>query len=239
MPSVTRTALFRHLIGAIAILLTIAFTEGAVSAQDTLWHTWRNGGVLAMREGRLGDAERLFIAAMEQAEKFGADDLRVAEAANDLAAVYATTGKSVEAELLFQRALLIGEHRLGADHPGVGAIIQNLGILYATQQRYQDAEPLLKRALEITLSRFGADHTRTALTLKTLSSFYAAQGQLAEAEQFIQKSLAILEAGQIKHDDPQMTATLEMFAAILRHTNREREAREVEQRLQAGEIVFQ
>ena len=190
-----------------------------------------------MQEGRLGDAERLFIAAMEQAEKFGADDLRVAEAANDLAAVYATTGKTVEAELLFQRALLIGEYRLGADHPGVGAIIQNLGILYATQQRYQDAEPLLKRALEINLKRFGADHTRTALTLKTLSSFYAVQGQLAEAEQFIQKSLAILEAGQIKQGDPQMTATLQMFAAILRHTNREREAREVEQRLQAG--VFQ
>ena len=239
MPSVTRTALYWHLVGSIAILLTIAFTEGPVCAQDTLWHTWRNGGILAMQEGRLEDAERLFIAAMEQAEKFGADDLRVAEAANDLAAVYATTGKSVEAELLFQRALLIAEHTLGANHLGVGAIIQNLGILYATQQRYQDAEPLLKRALEINLKRFGADHTRTALTLKTLSSFYAAQGQLAEAEQLIQKSLAILEAGQVKQGDPQMTATLEMFAAILRHTNREREAREVEQRLQAGEIVYQ
>jgi tetratricopeptide (TPR) repeat protein len=239
MPSVIRTALCWHLVGSIAILLTIAFTEGAVCAQDTLWHTWRSGGILAMQEGRLGDAERLFIAAMEQAEKFGADDLRVAEAANDLAAVYATTGKSVEAELLFQRALLIAEHTLGADHPGVGAIIQNLGILYATQQRCQDAEPLLKRALEINWKQFGTEHTRTALTLKTLSSFYASQGQLAEAEQLIQKSLAILEAGQIKQGDPQMMASLEIFAAILRHTNREREAREAEQRLQAGEIVYQ
>jgi tetratricopeptide (TPR) repeat protein len=239
MPLVTRTDIYWRLAVGIAILLMVAFTEGPVCAQDTLWHTWRNGGILAMQEGRLGDAERLFIAAMEQAEKFGADDLRVAEAANDLAVVYATTGKSVEAELLFQRALLIAGHTMGADHPGVGTISQNLGILYATLQRYQDAEPLLKHALEINLKRFGTDHIRTALTLKTLSSFYAAQGQLAEAEQLIQKSLAILEARQVKRNDPQLTETLEIFAAILRHTNREREAREVEQRLQAGEIVYQ
>lgn len=239
MPSGTCTDIYRHLVVSIAIILTIAFTGGTVCAQDTLWHTWRNGGILAMQEGRLGDAERLFIAAMEQAEKFGADDVRVSETANDLAVVYATTGRSVEAELLFQRALAIAEHTMGADHPGVGTISQNLGILYTTLQRYHDAEPLLKHALEINLKRFGADHTRTALTLKTLSSFYAAQGQLAEAEHLIHKSLAILEARQVKRDDPQWTATMEIFAAILRHTNREREAREVEQRLQAGEIVYQ
>jgi tetratricopeptide (TPR) repeat protein len=149
--------------------------------------------------------------------------------------VYATAGRATEAELLFQRALMIGEKGLGADHPGVGATVQNLGILYATQQKYREAEPLLKRALEINLKRYGVNHTRTALTLKTLSSFYAIQGQLTEAEQFIQKSLAILEASRVGKSDPQLTATLEVFAAILRNTNREREAQEVERRLQASQ----
>jgi len=204
-------------------------------AQETLLQTWRNGGLQALQEGRLTDAERLLIAALEQAEKFGAEDLRVADAANDLAVLYATTGKAMEAELLFKRALIIGEKGLGTDHPGVGATVQNLGILYATQQKYQEAEPLLKRALEINLKRFGVAHSRTALTLKTLSSFYAIQGQLAEAERFIQKSLAILEAGRVNQSDPQMAATLEVFAAILRNTNREREAKEIEQRLQAAQ----
>jgi tetratricopeptide (TPR) repeat protein len=208
---------------------------GPASAQETLWNTWRNGGLQALQEGRLADAERLLIAALEQAEKYGAEDLRVADAANDLAVVYATAGRATEAELLFQRALMIGEKGLGADHPGVGATVQNLGILYATQQKYREAEPLLKRALEINLKRYGVNHTRTALTLKTLSSFYAIQGQLTEAEQFIQKSLAILEASRVGKSDPQLTATLEVFAAILRNTNREREAQEVERRLQASQ----
>jgi tetratricopeptide (TPR) repeat protein len=236
----TWTALRRILISAgAAIAFTITAMDGGVFAQDLLWQTWRIGGLHALEEGRLADAERLLIAALEQAEKFGPDDLRVANAANDLAVVYARAGKPVEAELLFQRALVIGEKGLGVDHPEVGATIQNLGILYATQQKYQEAESLLKRALEINLLQFGFTHTRTALTLKTLSSFYAIQGQLAEAEQLIQKSLAILEAGHVKQGDPQMTATLKVFAAILRNTNREGQAQEIERRLYFGKSVIQ
>ena len=207
----------------------------ASRGQDTLWNTWRQGGLQALQEGRLADAERLLTAALEQAEKFGADDLRVADAANDLAVVYANAGKPLEAELLFTRALIIGEKGLGADHPGVGATLQNLGILYATQQKYQEAEPLLKRALAINLKQYGGKHVRTALSLKTLSSFYAIQGQLGEAERLIQKSLAILEESRVRQEDPQFTSTLEVLAAILRNTNREREAKEVEQRLQAAQ----
>lgn len=223
------------------IVLTVALTTAPwlapdpAQSQETLWTTWRNGGLQALQEGRLADAERLLIAALEQAEKFGSEDLRVADAANDLAVVYATAGRNMEAELLFTRALTIGEKGLGSDHPGVAATVQNLGILYATQQKYGEAEPLLKRALEINLKGYGVNHTRTALTLKTLSSFYAIQGQLAEAEQLIQKSLAILEDARVGKNDPQMTATLEVFAAILRNTNREREAQEVERGLQAAE----
>jgi tetratricopeptide (TPR) repeat protein len=203
--------------------------------QDTLWNTWRQGGLQALHEGRLADAERLLTAALEQAEKYGLEDLRVADAANDLAVVYANSGKPVEAELLFSRALAIGEKGLGADHPGVGATIQNLGILYATQERYREAEPLLKRSLAINLKEFGSKHARTALSLKTLSSFYAIQGQLNEAESLIHKSLAILEESRVRQGDPQLVSTLEVLAAILRNTNREREAQEIEGRLKTAQ----
>lgn len=215
----------------VAVLALPAFTFG----QDTLWNTWRQGGLQALHEGRLADAERLLTAALEQAEKYGVEDLRVADAANDLAVVYANSGKPLEAELLFRRALAIGEKGLGPDHPGVGATVQNLGILYATQERYREAEPLLKRALAINLKEYGGKHVRTALSLKTLSSFYAIQGQMGEAERLIQKSLAILEESRVRQGDPQLVSTLEVLAAILRNTNREREAQEIEVRLKTPE----
>jgi tetratricopeptide (TPR) repeat protein len=226
-----RMLILSLLLAALAIPSWLAETL----AQDTLWNTWREGGLQALQEGRLADAERLLTAALEQAEKYGTEDLRVADAANDLGVVYATAGRPVEAELLFTKALTIGEKGLGRDHPGVGATVQNLGILYATQHRYQEAEPLLKRALAITVKEFGFKHPRTAMILKTLSSFYAVQGKFAEAEQLIQKSLAILDESRVRQGDPQLTATLEVFAAILRNGNREREAQEVERRLQAAQ----
>lgn len=217
-----------------AVLLNglLALWPADTRAQDTLWNAWRQGGLQALHEGRLADAERLLTAALEQAEKYGLEDLRVADAANDLAVVYANSGKPIEAELLFNRALVIGEKGLGPDHPGVGATIQNLGILYATQERYREAEPLLKRSLAINLKEFGAKHPRTALSLKTLSSFYAIQGQLGEAERLIHKSLAILEESRLRQGDPQLISTLEVLATILRNTNREQEARELERRLE-------
>lgn len=216
----------------IGVALVVPFPAWS---QETLWNTWRQGGLQALHEGRLADAERLLTAALEQAEKYGSDDLRVADAANDLAVVYANSGKPLEAELLFSRALAIGEKGLGADHPGVGATIQNLGILYATQERYREAEPLLKRSLAINLKEYGGSHVRTALSLKTLSSFYAIQGQMGEAERLIQKSLAILEESRVRQGDPQLVSTLEVLVAILRNTNREREAQEVEGRLRTAQ----
>ena len=213
----------------------LIFGSAETCGQDTLWNTWRQGGLQALHEGRLADAERLLTAALTQAEKYGLEDLRVADAANDLAVVYANSGKPLEAELLFNRALVIGEKGLGPDHPGVGATVQNLGILYATQERYREAEPLLKRSLAINLKEFGGKHLRTALSLKTLSSFYAIQGQMGEAERLIHKSLAILEESRIRQGDPQLTSTLEVLAAILRNTNREQEAKELERRLEAAD----
>jgi tetratricopeptide (TPR) repeat protein len=217
------------------LMLAALAWPGFAFGQDTLWNTWRQGGLQALHEGRLVDAERLLTAALEQAEKYGLDDLRVADAANDLAVVYANSGRPLEAELLFSRALAIGEKGLGADHPGVGATIQNLGILYATQERYKEAEPLLKRSLAINLKEYGGTHPRTALSLKTLSSFYAIQGQMGEAERLIQKSLAILEESRVRPGDPQLVSTLEVLAAILRNTNREREADEIEGRLKTAQ----
>lgn len=170
------------------MLLMMASTAGTLFADDTLWHMWRDRGIHAWEEGRLGEAEQLLVAAMEEAEKFGPDDLRVADSANDLGIVYAAAGITTEAELLFHRALMIGEMGLGMDHPAVGVTIQNLGILYAMQKKYQEAEVLMLRALEINLKRFGVVHARTALTLKILYNIYALQHQLVDVERFILNS---------------------------------------------------
>lgn len=240
MRTIIRRALNRALtIVGIAVFFTIALPNVTLPADGTLWKTWRDAGLHAWEEGRLDIAEHLLIAAMEQAEKFGPDDARVADTANDLAIVYATAGKITEAELLFRRSLAIGIKKFDMEHPTVGATMQNLGILYAMEHKYWAAEQLFNHALEINLKRFGFTHTRTAQTLKSLASLYAMQGQMAQAERLIRASLTILEVTQVKQEDPQMVGTLEVFVAILRNTNRDREAQEIEQQLHADATVSQ
>jgi tetratricopeptide (TPR) repeat protein len=240
MRTIIQLALYRVLtIIGVAVLCTIATPNVTLSADGTLWKTWRDAGIQAWQEGRLATAEHLLIAAMEQAEKFGPEDMKVADTANDLAVVYATAGKITEAELLFRRSLAIGIRGFGTEHPAVGATMQNLGILYAMEHQYLAAEQLLKHALEVDLKQFGFTHIRTAQTLKTLASLYAVQGQMAQAERLIRASLTILEVTQVKHEDPQMIGTLEVFASILRNTNRDREAQEIEQHLEADATVSQ
>jgi hypothetical protein len=58
---------------------------------------------------------------------------------------------------------------------------------------------------------------------------------MGEAERLIQKSLAILEESRVRPGDPQLVSTLEVLAAILRNTNREREADEIEGRLKTAQ----
>jgi tetratricopeptide (TPR) repeat protein len=240
MRTTIRRALDRILtIVGVALLFTIALPSVTLPADGTLWKAWRDAGIHAWEEGQLGIAEHLLIAAMEQAEKFGPEDVRVADTANDLAIVYATAGKITEAELLFHRSLGLGIRMFGEEHPTVGATMQNLGILYAMEHKYLAAEQLLKHALEINLKRFGFTDTRTAQTLKTLASLYTIQGQMAQAERLIRASLTILEVTQVKQEDPQMIGTLEVFVAILRNTNRDREAQEIEQHLHADATVSQ
>ena len=51
-------------VAALSGLLTFGSAE--TRGQDTLWNTWRKGGLQALHEGRLADAVRLLIAALEQ-----------------------------------------------------------------------------------------------------------------------------------------------------------------------------
>jgi tetratricopeptide (TPR) repeat protein len=99
------------------------------------------------------EAEKLFKAALREAEKFGEQDPRFATSLNNLAALYQARGKYVEAEPLYKRSLAIREKVLGPDHPDVAASLNNLAVLYKTRGKYVEAEPRYERSLAIREGR--------------------------------------------------------------------------------------
>jgi tetratricopeptide (TPR) repeat protein len=130
-------------------LLSLVLISAEASGQETLWETYKAAGNKAFQLARSAEAERLFLAAIEQAEKFGKHDPRLAESLNSLAVLYATQGKQVEAEPLFRRALEINAQVFGPEHPEVAASLEVFAALLRTTHRDTEAEKLETRAKKI------------------------------------------------------------------------------------------
>ena len=87
-----------------------------------------DAGTEAYEQGNYTEAEKLFVAALKEAEKFGPQDPRLATSLNNLANLYNTQGKYGEADPLYKRSLEIWEKALGPDHPSVATSLENLNL---------------------------------------------------------------------------------------------------------------
>ena len=81
----------------------------------------------AYQQGRYGEAEKRWLAALKEAEGFGPDDERLATSLNDLALLYQARGNYAEAEPLYKRSLVIWEKALGPEHPDMASTLNKLG----------------------------------------------------------------------------------------------------------------
>jgi tetratricopeptide (TPR) repeat protein len=80
---------------------------------------------------------------------FGPDHPDVAQALNNLAALYARQGRNADAERLFKRSVVTFEKTLGPNHPDLADVLEILAGLYKDQGRYADAEQLSRRSMAI------------------------------------------------------------------------------------------
>ena len=139
---------------------------------NTSWHTCMNAANNAYKKGAYDYAERMFRAALNEAEDFGPDDPRLAKNMNNLALVYYAQGKYAEAELLFERSLALWKKVMGRDHPDVATSLNNLAGLYDAQGKYAEAVPLHKLSLAMREKLFGRDHPDVAESLNDLARLY-------------------------------------------------------------------
>lgn len=198
---------------------------GSVSSQESKWHD--SHGMLGMlcekyeatentaiEQGRYGEAENLINAEIEQAERIGSLNPRLAGSLNELGILYAKQHKYKQAEPMFQRSLGVCVAVLGSDHPDVAVILKNMGILKASQKQYVEADLLLKQSLLLTTRVLGHEHPIAAGTMRTIAVFEAVQGHYEEAEPFIRRSLEIGEK-TLGSKHPELAARRNVFAQIL------------------------
>ncbi|KAE9598812.1 putative tetratricopeptide-like helical domain, winged helix-turn-helix DNA-binding protein [Lupinus albus] len=143
-------------------------------------------------QGKLDEAEKLFLSALEQAkEGFGQRDPHVASASNNLAELYRVRRAFDKAEPLYLEAINILEESFGPDDIRVGTAAHNLGQFYLGQRKMEKA----RLNYEIKRRVLGYGHSECADTMYHLGVVLYLQGKERDAEALIQDSIKMLEEG--------------------------------------------
>ncbi len=132
-------------------VLCLVLSPAVVCAQVTRWEESMAAASQALQEGRYAAAEKLFLGALKEAEKFGDQDPRLATSLNNLALLYHNQGRYAQAEPLYQRALAVVEKagvrrgQLLID-PGIGfgkTVTQNYELLCRLDRLQKFKLPIL------------------------------------------------------------------------------------------------
>ena len=89
-----------------SLVLAVALLAGCAE-RSTLWEEYSQDGLSAYSVGQYEEAESFFNAALEEAERTGKVDERLATSLNNLATAYTALDRYGGSEALYRRALAI------------------------------------------------------------------------------------------------------------------------------------
>ncbi len=185
----TKTKALALIVAVVGSLLYLK----TVFLPDENWEKHHDSGWAAFKEKNYVEAEKQFMQALQEAEKFSPNDPRLRLTLNNLAETYRDQKRHSEAEPFYKRLLAMDEKALGPEHPSVAASLNNLANNYRLRGMYAEAEPLYKRALDIWVEQMGSDHPLVAHIQEGYAELLRKTGRVAEAEK-LEAYIKTLEA---------------------------------------------
>ena len=198
-------------------------------SDESSWEAKNHAATQLHLQGRYAEAENLFVAALEEVEQSGQEDLRLALVLNNLANLYHNQKKYDRAEPLYRRALAIREAQLEPTHLLVAQSLNNLAALCRDRSQYAEAENLIKRSLAIKENLHGSRHMSLTNSINTLAAIYGDQSRYAEAEELFKRSLDIRQDAFGSHH-PSVASSLVGLGETYADQGRYPEARAVFER---------
>ncbi|TMW90957.1 hypothetical protein EJD97_015002 [Solanum chilense] len=191
------------------------------------WRVFTDSGRDFFLQGKLKKAEKLFLAALQEAkEGFGDRDPHVASAYNNLAELYRVKKAFDKAEPMYLEAIKILEESFGQEDVRVAAALHNLGQFYLMQRKLEQARGVYERALKIKRRVLGEAHLDYADTMYHLGTVLSLQGKYKDSEALIRNSIRILEDGG-QGESMICTKRMQQLAQIYITTHRIEEAENV------------
>jgi tetratricopeptide (TPR) repeat protein len=186
-------------------------------------------GVILAGEGESGRAEpvlRRSVAILEEAE--GEDAFDVAQAANNLATIYANSREYVKAEKELAHAIGVYEKHLGPTHPLYASVLGNMFVALYEQHRVAEGEPYLRRALAIGAAGFPSRLAMSNL-LYCLSALEASHENYKESARLLEKVIAMKEK-VLGPQHPELPPVLTSYANVLRRLHQKGPAKQAQNR---------
>lgn len=158
------------------------------------WRVFTDSGRDYFLQGKLAEAEKLFLSALQEAkEGFGEQDPHVASACNNLAELYRVKKAFDKAEPLYLEAIKILQESFGPEDIRIGVAFHNLGQFYLVQRKLEDARTCYERALKIKGRVLGHGNIDYADTMYHLATVLYLQGKENDSEALFLESIRILE----------------------------------------------
>ncbi|KAK4707662.1 hypothetical protein R3W88_028587 [Solanum pinnatisectum] len=187
------------------------------------WRVFTDSGRDLFLQGKLEEAEKLFLSALQEAkEGFGDRDPHVASAYNNLAELYRVKKAFDKAEPMYLEAIIILEESFGQEDVRVAAALHNLGQFYLMQRKLEQA----RGVYEIKRRVLGEAHPDYADTMYHLGTVLSLQGKYKDSEALIRDSIRILEDGG-QGESMICTKRMRQLAQIYITTDRIEEAESV------------
>ena len=182
-------------------------------------------------QGKMGEAEVFYKHAISAFEKSPAAAFLLAQDLDELADIYHSEGRDVEAEQLYRRALDLREKSLTPETARnarvMGSVIMGspdaLQNFLRDQGRLSEIEPVYEQTLRIQEQYLGPNDYSLGQTLENLARVYREEGKSEAALPLCQRALKIAEHN-FGEDDPQVAWILNEYAQNLQKLGRTRDA---------------
>lgn len=187
----------------VCALLTILGSSVSPAQQaDELYRRLFMEGVREAGEKNYAKAEQTLAGALKEAQRFGADDIRVGSAENTIGLVYVAEGKYGEGEAAYRKALGIFETTYGKDSLDVAKVRFNIASVLFNQGHPADALPYIRQALQTYEGQLGGTSVTTASALCLEGDAYRAMKEYSAAEGPLRRCADIRERdGGIQNAD--------------------------------------
>jgi tetratricopeptide (TPR) repeat protein len=194
-------------------------------------HIQNNLGALYYKKRDIGRAEKAFRKAIAVIEKTpGIDRAELVPILANLAGLHVVRKEWDNAISLFDRALSLLQN--SGNHPDAAAVLDSVGAMHYIRADFPEAGKAFRKAYAIRLEALGPQHPLVAGTAVKLAAALAAGGRYGEAEPLYRQALRVYETAG-GPSAPQMVSTLLRLAELLRNTNKEEAAVNLEARAES------